>query len=221
MKNKNTKAVIVQPGEILTAGMLMALHNPPPELPPVAVNEKAIKDALDILRPKPAEREQCREDIKAAFAFVEHNDLVPRSKQVNEALAQLLAALKRAQAAKTKLPWAKAHHFETTCDLEAGIAFCGREEVERKQTASRKPRPPSHRQRQAVSTAYGLVCTWLVGRGTRARSLSKQSAWYKLSAILFGKKVNLLAHMSHYQKGLTRFNATVADISKCRKPGSK
>jgi hypothetical protein len=214
-------------GKAAVAGII-AMGKTRRKPPPIIYDEKVIGDALKILTPKPEWREECLEDIKTAFNNIEHPSLFPtRSKPANKALAQLLAALKRAQTAKAKLPWLEASSFETACDLEAGIAFCDREEVERKQAAPRKPRPPSHKQREAVATAYYLVNHWLVRRRGiyDADALSRQSPWYKLSAVLFGKKVNLLAHMSDYKKGMDRTHAAIFDTDANkrprRKPGAK
>jgi hypothetical protein len=184
------------------------LHSIRQATPPCVYDEKAINAALKILMPNPKSEDDdwCRDDIMAAFATVADSDLffAPRSKQANKALQRLLAALQRAKDAKRNLPWADARSFEIACDIEAGIAFCKREENEQKQMPPLKPRPPSHRQRVAVRMAYYLVCTWL-GRGNyRARALSRQSAWYRLSAILFGKKIDLRAHMRDYQKVLSQ-----------------
>jgi hypothetical protein len=189
MMVRNKKPLLI---EAFEAGVLMAKLRPLPELPPMLHDEEA-KAILKILKPKPEQREECLEDIRMAFTAIERE--TPRYKEANKALARLLAALKRAHAAKTKLPWQQVHYFETVCDLAAGITLC---ENEQKQTTKRIPRPPRHRQMQAVMAAYALTQRWLP---RNARSLSRQSPWYKLSAILFGKKVNLLAHMSRYKKG--------------------
>jgi hypothetical protein len=195
--------------------------------PPVVPDERAIKAALKILNPEPAERERCLEIIKDAFELIEHGGVFfePRSKKTKEAVAELLAALKRAKIAKEKLPWVSARLVEIACDFETAIGLC---ENEQKHSASLpKSGPPSHRQQLAVQTAHDLVQAWLVQRRDiyDAESLSHQSAWYKLSAILFGdQKINLLVHMSRYQKG-HRLGSPPLPISNVikvsRKPGSK
>jgi hypothetical protein len=195
MSHKNTS----RPEVDMLLDMLAALPRPP-----VEDNERVVKDALKILNPKPAERERCLENIKDAFELIEHGGVffMPRSMQSKKAIAELLAALKRARDAKAKLPWVAARLVEIACDFETAIAFC---ENERKHSTSLpKSGPPSHRQQLAVQTAYDLVQAWLVQRRSiyQAASLSRQSEWYKLSAILFGNKnISLLAHMSRYQKG--------------------
>src|ERR1700739_2574360 len=64
-----------------------------------------IKAALKILNPKPADKEQCLEHIKAAFEVVEHASRVmtPRPANIRDAVAELLKALKKAKIAKAKL----------------------------------------------------------------------------------------------------------------------
>jgi hypothetical protein len=80
---------------------------------------------------------------------------------------------------------------------------------------------------QAVTAAYYLVNPWLVRRRGiyDADARRRQSPWYKLSEILFGKKVNLLAHTSRYQKQMNQLNAAIFDTNANkrprRKPGSK
>jgi hypothetical protein len=66
--------------------------------PAIRYDEQAIKAALKILNPKPADRERCLQTIKAAFEVVEHASgfMMPRSKKTKEAVAKLLAALQRA-----------------------------------------------------------------------------------------------------------------------------
>lgn len=197
----------------LTVAMLLALPKnltSPPTRPPIIFKEKAIKDALRILKSKPEWEKDCREDIETGVTLVQHRDLffVARSKPENIALAQLLAALKRARDAKEKLPWFEKSFFEMACDLEAGIAFCQRDENEQKQIPLQKPLgPPSRRQVQAVQMAWYLVNVWLVRRqgihavgGHAVHALSRHSAWHELSAILFGEKIDLITHMSRYKQ---------------------
>src|SRR5450631_1551832 len=82
--------------------------------PQLVYDKRAIEDALKILNPRPAEREQCRKNIKDAFDLIEHSGVffAPRSKKTKEAVAELLAALIRAKAAKAKLPWFEARLVE-------------------------------------------------------------------------------------------------------------
>ena len=72
--------------------------------PPVEDDERVVKDALKILNPKPAEREQCRENIKDAFELIEHGGVffMPRSMQSKKAIAELRAALERAKSCQSK-----------------------------------------------------------------------------------------------------------------------
>jgi hypothetical protein len=115
--------------------------------------------------------------------------------------------------------------FEITCDLEAGIADC-ENELKFYPAALPKSGPPHHRQRIAVQTAYELVEGWLVERRGRnidqamsPLSVSKWSEWYQLSEILFGKKTNLLAHMSRLLK--PHGWATAGDIKIKPRPSRK
>jgi hypothetical protein len=176
--------------------------------PPLVVqhDETKIRAALKILRPKPEWRKDCCKDIQVALSLVQASELrlfEPRSKRESHALDQVLKALERAQIAKASLYWFDVRQFDATCNLEAGIAYCKRE-LDREKQSRGTPRPPSYRQQAAVRAAYYLVNTWLVHRrGLHAAdALGKQSPWYRLSAILFGKDVNLLAHMSRYRKAV-------------------
>jgi hypothetical protein len=204
-----------QPTEHLTMAQLLAvLLERLPEGPAIKHNERKISAALQVLMPAPEWQHDCLKDIEATLTFLEKNELSRRRpRQDKRAIAQLLAALKKAQTAKTRLPRLDAREFENVCNLQAGIAFCNHEEDERKQAAPRKPRPSSHRQFDAVQTAYHLVQLWLVVRRAiyDADKLSDQSPWYKLSGILFGKDANLLSHMSGYREAMDRAHAAVGD----------
>jgi hypothetical protein len=204
-----------QPTEHLTMAQLLALLlERLPEWPPIKHDERKIRAALHVLMPEPEWRHDCREDMEAALKLIEKNEFSrQRRKQDSRAITQLLAALKKAQSAKAALVWLDARQFENVCNLQAGIAFCDREEDEQQQAAPRKPRPSSHRKFDAVQTAYHLVQLWLVVRRGifDAGRLSDQSPWYKLSAILFGKDANLLSHMSRYREAMDRAHAAVAD----------
>ena len=199
--------------------------------PAVRYNDKAINDALKILNPKPAERERCLEDIKDAFECVEHADefFKPRSKKTNEAFAKIFAALKRIQNAKKELLRTEARLLDSILgEFETVVAAAAIDENEQYHTTPLpKSGPPNYRQQLAVEIAYDLVQLWLVQRRDidQAMSLSKWSEWYRLSELLFGKKTNLLAHMSRYQKG-DRLGNTIdcryQNLNKpSRKPGSK
>jgi hypothetical protein len=190
---------------------------------PVVFDKKAIKAALDILKPKLAEREDCLEDVRYAFESVQNADeqhelFSPPSKETKRAYGKVLAALKRVKAAQQQLPRFELLLLKKICDLEMGIKFCEYKKDQWEQMPARKPHPPSHKQRRAVSWAYNLVELWLVRKKgiDDADSLSRESPWHKLSAILFGKKVDLLAHMSRHQKNLTGLNATIAEAKRSK-----
>ena len=63
-----------------------------------------------------------------------------------------------------------------------------------------------------MQTAHHLVQLWLVDRHgiNEADELSDQSPRYKLSAILFGKDVNMLSQMRRYRNSMDRAHAAVA-----------
>ena len=54
-----------------------------------------------------------------------------------------------------------------------------------------------------------------------ADELSDQSPWYKLSAILFGKDVNMLSHMRRYRNAMDRAHAAVAHGNDGKRVGRK
>jgi hypothetical protein len=201
------------------AQLLVVLLERLPEWPAIKHNETKISAAVQVLMPAPEWQHDCRKDIEVTLTFLEKNELFRRRpRQDKRAIAQLLAALKRAQTAKTRLARLNARGFESVCNLQAGITFCNHEEDERKEAASPKPYPSSHRQFDAVQTAYHLVQLWLiVRRGIYdADKLSDQSPWYKLSGILFGKNANLLSHMSRYREAIDRAHAAVDDDNRRR-----
>jgi hypothetical protein len=189
------------------------------QYPAMDYDEKAIKAALKILTVPSVplsdeEKARCLEDIKGAFKLVKYADrfFKPRTQDTNEALADLDAAIKKAQIARAKLPPLEAFCVDAILgdvDLETLVAAC---ENEQKYTAPLpKAGPSSHRQQMAVETAYELADEWLVQKHgiAQATSVSKPSQWHRLSQILFDplvvhrdrKKTNLVAHMSRYKKG--------------------
>jgi hypothetical protein len=179
-------------------------------IPPVMVDEATVKAALRILKPKPEQLERCRQTIAMAIELIDFRDTVrvfqPQSRPVKDAMAEMIAALQKARTAKAKLPWSEQRFFDAECDLDAGIKFCQRFVDVGKQTAPLKVGRSGHRQRLAVKAAYDLVNIWALPH--QAKSISKQSAWYKLSDILFGKRdekgkrveVDLRVHMRRYKK---------------------
>jgi hypothetical protein len=200
-------------GHLTMAQLLAVLLERLPEWPPIEHDEKKIRAALEVLIREPEWQRGCRRDIETALTLIEKNELSRRRPEQNKrAIAQLLAALKKAQTAKAKLPWLQIRQFENVCNLQAGLAICEHEKDEQNQAAPRKPRASSHRQFDAVQTAHHLVQLWLVVRHGiyEADELSDQSPWYKLSAILFGKDVNMLSHMRRYRNAMDRVHAAVA-----------
>jgi hypothetical protein len=206
---------VKEPTEHLTMAELLAvLLERLPEWPPIMNDESKIRAALDVLMPEPEWQHDCREDIEASLTLIEKNEFSrQRRKQDTRAIAQLLTALKKAQTAKARLPLLQARHFENICNIQAGIAFCERQQGEQEQSLPRKTHPSSHRLFDAVQTAYHLVQLWLVVRRGiyDADNLHQQSPWYKLSAILLGKDANLLSHMSRYREAIDRAHAAVGD----------
>jgi hypothetical protein len=212
---------VKEPTEHLTMAELLAvLLERLPEWPPIMNDESKIRAALHVLMPEPEWQHDCREDIEASLTLIEKNEFSwQRRKQDTRAIAQLLTALKKAQTAKARLPLLQARHFENICNLQAGIAFCERQQGEQEQTLPRKTHPCSHRLFDAVQTAYHLVQLWLVVRRGiyDADNLHQQSPWYKLSAILLGKDANLLPHMSRYREAIDRAHALVGDAEDRRR----
>jgi hypothetical protein len=214
---------VKEPTEHITMAELLALLlERLPEWPPIKNDESKIRAALHVLMPEPKWRHECREDIEAALTLIEKNEFFRRRrKQDTRAIAPLLAALKRAQTAKARLPLLQAGQFESVCNLQAGVAFCERQQGE--QELPRRTHLCSHRLFDAVQTAYHLVQLWLVVRRgiCDADNLNQQSPWYKLSAILLGKDVNLLSHMLRYRGAIARAHAAVADAEDRRRERHK
>ena len=208
-----------EPTKHLTMAELLALLlERLPERPPIKNDESKIRAALHVLMPEPEWRHECREDIEAALTLIEKSEFSRRRrKQDTSAIAPLLAALKKAQTAKARLPLLQACQFENVCNLRAGVAFCERQQGE--QEPPQKAHPCSHRVFDAVQTAYHLVQLWLVDRRGiyDADNRDQQSPWYKLSAILLGKDANLLPHMSRYREAIDRAHALVGDAEDRRR----
>jgi hypothetical protein len=183
------------------------------ERPPIEHHEKKIRSALQVLIPESEWLRDCRRDTETALTLIEKNELSRRRPEQNKgAIARLLAALKKAQTAKAKLPWLQVGQFENVCNLRAGLAICEHEKDEQNQAAPQKPRASSHRKVDAVQTAHHLVQLWLAVRHGiyEAYELSDQSLWYKLSAIPFGKDINMLSRMRRYRNAMDRAHAAVA-----------
>jgi hypothetical protein len=163
--------------------------------------QNAVRAALLILNPKPAERAKCRETIRYAIGTVnraeaEQNILSPRSKKSEMAIKQLTAALDKARVAHKHLPPLEQIRFDKVFDLAGAVAFCEQRTCEWKKTPMPKGRT-SHRQQVAVDMAYKLVEYWLVKkRGLHeAVMLTRKNDWHRLSSILFGNaRVDLLTH---------------------------
>ena len=169
--------------------------------PPLPIGEKDIEKALRILIPKPKEREDCIEDIRWGYTNVEvadkqHELHAPRSSKTMKTYETLLAALKRAEAAQSGLPGYERLLFKRICKLKDGMTFIENHQKHWERMPPRKGKS-SHKQQRAVFCAYNLVELWLVRKQgiDSAKFISRQSAWSKLSDIMLGKKVNLLAHM--------------------------
>jgi hypothetical protein len=201
---------VKEPTEHLTmAGLLAVRRERLPEWPPIKNGESKVRAALHVLMPEPEWRHDCREDIEATLKLIEKNEFSrQRREQDTRAITQLLAALKKA---RTTI---QACQFENVRNLQAGVAFCERQQGEQVQALARKIHLCSHRLFDAVQTASHLVQLWLVVRRDiyDADNLNQQSPWYKLSANLLGKDANLLSYMSRYREADDRAHAAVGDV---------
>lgn len=184
---------------------------------PGEVDKTAVGKAVKILKPKPEELEDCRDDIRCALTSVQNADdqhelFSQPSKETKKKFKKFHDAIKRAKAAQDDLPRLQRLWLEQICRLEAGITFCKHEEERWEGTPTRKPHPPNHKQRRAVSWAYLLVQLWLVQKRNiyEADSVSRKSPWSELSAALFGKEVNLLGHMARHKSLLRGSSETPA-----------
>jgi hypothetical protein len=88
----------------------------------------------------------------------------------------LLTALKKAQTAKARLPLSQACQFEYVCNLQAGVAFCERQQGEEEQALPRKTHPSGRGLFDVAQTAYQLAQLWLVVRRGILVSLSAEDA---------------------------------------------
>jgi hypothetical protein len=170
-------------------------------------NQKAIRAALLILKPKPSERAKCCETIRYAIGTVnraeaEQNIRSPRSKNSEDAIEQLIGSLNKARVARKKLPPLEQIRFDKVFELAGAIEFC--ERVTREWENKSMPRArTSHRQRAAVEMARKLLDYWLVKKMGlhEAVLLTRKNEWHRLSSILFGSpRVDLLAHMMRYER---------------------
>ena len=101
-----------QPTGHLTMAQLLAVLL---ERPAIEHDEKKIRAALQVLIPEPEWQRNCRTDIETALTLIEKNELSRRRPEQNKrAIAQLLAALMKAQTAKAKLPWPQFGSLKTS-----------------------------------------------------------------------------------------------------------
>ena len=210
-----------EPTEHLTMAELLAVPRERlPEWPPIKNDECKVRAALHVLMPEPEWRHDCCEDIEAALKLIEKNEFSrQRCKLDSRAITQLPTALKKAQTTKARLPLLQSCQFENVCSLQAGVAFCERQQGEQVQAPARKAHLCSHRLFDAVQTASRLVQLWLVVRRGiyDADNLNQQSPWYKLSANLLGEDANLLSHISRYREAVDRAHAAVGDAEDRRR----
>lgn len=174
------------------------------ELPKEGDYKSEIRAALRLLKPKAEEEATCRLTIRYALGIVNRADaerkiLSPRSQDSEAALEQLTAALNKARVAYQKLPPLEQIRFDRVINLVGAIEFCEQRRGEWKKTPMPRARP-SHRQRAAVEEAYKLAEYWLVKkRGLHeVVNLTRKNGWHRLSSILFGADIDLLAHMTRY-----------------------
>jgi hypothetical protein len=158
---------VKEPTEHLTMAELLAVPRERlPEWPPIKNDESKVRAALHVLMPEPEWRHDCCEDIEAALKLIEKNEFSrQRCKHDSRAITQLPTALKKAQTTKARLPLLQSCQFENVCSLQAGVAFCERQQGEQVQAPARKAHLCSHRLFDAVQTASRLVLQLAVSDG--------------------------------------------------------
>jgi hypothetical protein len=148
------------------AELLAVLRERLAEWPPIKNEESKVRAALHVLIPEPEWRHDCRENIEAALKLIEKNEFSrQRCKHDSRAITQLPTALKKAQTTKARLPLLQSCQFENVCSLQAGVAFCERQQGEQVQAPARKAHLCSHRLFDAVQTASRLVLQLAVSDG--------------------------------------------------------
>ena len=193
--------------EQIRAMLLFLLANAAPPLlsPTFEPDEGQVKKALAIVKPRlrsPELLSECRDDITSSLALIHgESPLASRSKENRKSLEQLLAALKRARAAQEGLTWSDSRRLNNMLHwLPTAINYCERELKQ----PSRKPRPSSDKQRNAILAARNLLLMY-TDRDEAVFAISRNSLWHRLSQALFGEDVELLRYMSARRKITRRY----------------
>lgn len=157
--------------------------------------EKQIKLALDELKPLQDAHAQCKRDIDDALDAIEWNGLNPKpySTKTKNVVKQLVAALTRARNLHNQLVPLDDYGIVSPLDLEnlnGQIAFYEEWRDERPDSLYRT----SFKQQAAVKEARALILKYCEGN-KKDYSATRKNKWWRLSAILFGKKIDLLRHM--------------------------
>jgi hypothetical protein len=148
-------------------------------------NATLIARALAILKPQPAQREECIEDIRDACNFIEiyAHDWALNSKRVRQAVEDYLQALKCIKQLGKQAPWAP-----WPLGPEKFIDRVGKE-IAAAEEFLKAPKPPRHRtayrQRAAAQQARNLLEKYgQKPTTTRGRPL------HKLSPLLYAGSLN-------------------------------
>ncbi len=160
--------------------------------------DQQIREALELLAPPAAEREECRHEICLALDMVEHSTAVARSFRAGRSkkksgLLSYHAALRRLRIAFNSLdpalkPWFNlAPRFTTRTAIE--------KEIDKAESILAQPSAPPRRDggrnKAAAKAAYNLL-TW---RGHTA-TVTRGGRWEKLAKILAGgrEKASCITH---------------------------
>jgi hypothetical protein len=143
--------------------------------------QQRIEAALEILSPESAERSVVRKDVRKAIRDIDTDSIVrPLSKEEKTTLRRLHSTLKRASGYVHKLKESSLRfNLYDPLDLTEAIGCCEWE------LALPKPKwqyPLSGKEQLAVAYAHALIVRF----GKEKATLSRNKAWHRLSAILYG-----------------------------------
>jgi hypothetical protein len=161
--------------------------------------KQAVTNALVVLAPAQATRDQCRSDIEDALENVDWEGVEPKpySKKTKLVVAALVASLMKARNLHIKLEPLDDYGIMSPLDLRhlnEQIAFYEEWLAERPDGPHRK----SAKQKAAVKEARALVMKYC--KKKKEYFGRRKNKWWKLSAILFGDpQPDLFRHMRAFK----------------------
>ncbi|MBV9562866.1 MAG: hypothetical protein JOY90_20865 [Bradyrhizobium sp.] len=159
--------------------------------------EQQIEAALEILSPESAQRGVVRKNLRKAIKDISSDSIVrPLSKEEKATLRRLHSTLRRAGGYVQKLKESSLRfNLYDPLDLTEAVGCCEWE------LGLPKPKwqyPLSGKEQLAVAYAHALMASF----GKEKATLSRNKAWHRLAAILYGDpEHDLFSQMRSFRSG--------------------